>query len=536
MTAVAHPAGAPAAAVPWWRRPFALVMAAALLLNLPPLAYPLGWDQATYGYYAQEILRGAVPYRDFWEINAPVNFLLYVPVVAALGASPLAVNLLGLAEALASTALLYHLAQRWLSTRHAVVAALLYTATTALGFDYWGREEPEAFLGLATLAALAAVQHGDDHLGRRLPAWAVAGVLAGLAVLFKPTGGGTLAVLAAYRLLLAPSTDRRQLLGEAAALMAGLLAPVALVGGYLAAAGALPSLMQQVTEYNLRYAQNSFTLNLHWLLTRVLARFLLEVGPVPLLAAWAAVRLGHLQLPRPVTRFVLAWTVLAVATLAAQAFRHHYHYYNVIAPAALLAAMGLVSLDWGHIARSGVRGAALVAGVAAVYAALFYNANPGRVDGYLLAGPASAGLVALPRYAALFDWPGHWTAGRTVLVDYLVCHTQREASVYVTGEPAAYFLAGVRAPTRYYHEVPLAFSADPDALLQRYRDDLYARPPNFVAFYDSPLDEYVPQREGIQRMLAPLLAQQYTRAFQQDAVTVYRHASLPDARSSRCPA
>lgn len=536
MTAVATPPlPRPQAAAPFWRRrPFAVVIAVVFLLNLPPLMYPMGWDQATYGYYGQEILRGHVPYRDFWEINTPGNFLLYTLAVALFGGNGLAVNLLGLAEALATAALLYRLTARWLGTRHAVVATLLYGATCALGFDYWGREEPEAALGLATVAGLALVQAGDDRPRFRLATWFLAGIVGAAAVLVKPTGAVVPLIVMAYRLLMARPAGVRAMAAEvtAAALGFVLLAGGALV--YLAATGALSLFLQQLTEYNVRYAQSSVDLGTREFLVRVVIRFVLEVGPVPLLALAGSLQVVRQRAAGRTGRFLLAWAGLALLTLVAQAFRHHYHYYMLLPVISVLGAVFLLSVRWRAAFAPGRRAVLVAACLGALYAGLFVNANRGRFAGYMAAAPAAVGLLPASSYRPLFFWPGHWTPGREELAAYLTCHTEYGEPAYVTGEPAAYFLAGVEAPTRFYHEVPLAFSGQPDRLVDQYVAALAAAPPAYVAFYDSPLMEYVPQRQLIKERVAPLLATSYTPALVRDSLAIYRLSSLADTPSSRC--
>lgn len=527
----APPVTAEAARARWRPGPGSLVLAVTVLANLPGLMYPMGWDQATYGYYAEQILRGQVPYRDFWEINMPGTFLLYTAAFALLGATPLAVNLLVLATTVATTALLYRLALRWLGVRYAVVAGLIYGLSAALGFNYWGRAEPETFLGLASVAVLLLLQTGDDRPRWHGAAWFAAGVLMGCALVIKPTGGFIVLVALAYRWFLQRPPSWTALAREAALAIAGGAAPLVATVGYLAASGALPYLMDQWATYNVRYVGWSFGRGIQLFAKRAVEFFFLAVGPAPLLAAVGAVpafRSGN-----PALRLAVAWTGLAFLTLVAQAFLHHYHYYVVLPAASLLAAHFVLTVSWRAL-WSVPRQRVALAVYAGAYLFLVGYANSGRVGGYVMALPAATGMMSPASYEAIFNWPGQVTPGRRLLVKYLDCHTMPGDPVYVTGEPAVYFLAHVQSPTRLYHEVPLQFAADKELELARYREGVEAKPPNFIAFYATPLTEYWREREWIEATLQPLLKRDYVRAFEDGPVVVYRHRSVPEGTSARC--
>ena len=514
-------------------RPGLLVMAIALVVSLPSVVYPLGWDQATYGYYGEEILRGLAPYRDFWEINAPGNFFLYTAALALLGSTPAAITLLGLAETLATTGLLYRFTQRLLTTRHAVVAALLYAFTAAFGFDYWGREEPENLIGLLLVVALLLVQRGDTSPGFRLPSWWLAGVLCAAALLTKPTGGVVVLTLMAYRMYARP-LNRSALVAELMACATGFAIVLGIALTYLAVSGALPYMVDQVLQYNTRYVGSSYGLTPGVFVNRALTRSFLDVGPLPALAL-----LGVVAKARDWTGvsraswFVLVWAALSMLTVAVQGFRHHYHFALVTPALAVVAASFLVSVDWPGLLRPRVTRISL-AFVFAIYFSAFFFIYPQRFTGFALAPVHALGGMSTSDYHELFTGDGHYTAGRSELAAYLTCHTAAGTSVYITGEPAGYFLAHVQSPTRYYHEVPLAFSVDPEALLARYVDNLTARPPNYVAFYDSPLREYLSQRERIESALGPLLASEFVLEKQSGDMRIYRNRAVPEVTSTRC--
>lgn len=521
----------PAGAVVWWRRwPLLLVLGVVVPLSLPQLMYPMGWDQATYGYYAQEVLRGAVPYRDFWEINGPGNFALYALVGLLLGPTPFTVNLLAIAETLLTTALLYRLAAQWLGRRYAVATALIYGVSCQLGFDYWARAEPETLIGLLQVIMLLLVTAG--WRGSWLSQVA-AGVIAGLAVTVKPTAGVLLPIAVACWFLVSPVPTWSGGMWLIARLGAGSAVVLLATAGLLHTNGALAPFIDQWQSYNGEYVKSWFSIGVV-VVIRGLQSFLF-VGPTPLLAVIGAVTIVRQGLSRSVHTFLVVWAALAMLAVVAQGFRHDYHYNMVFPAASLLAAHLLLSTPWRALWPPGAMKRVAVCGMPIIYLLLMAVGNPVRVAALGLAPLASIGVLPADAYRTAFNWRGHHTASRQALVDYLVCHTDAGASVYVVGEPAAYFLANVRSPIRFYHEVPLRYTTDPTSVLAEYQRQLEAAPPpQFIAFHDSPMDFYVPQRRALQSMLAPLLAEEYLPAYTADRVQVFRHKGTKGGLSARC--
>src|SRR5438552_3773650 len=55
----------------------ALALALAATALLPELWFPLARDQGVFACVAGRILRGALPYRDAWDIKPPPIYLTY---------------------------------------------------------------------------------------------------------------------------------------------------------------------------------------------------------------------------------------------------------------------------------------------------------------------------------------------------------------------------------------------------------------------------------------------------------------------------
>lgn len=446
------------------------VLGVTFLLAVPSLTYPLGADQAVYSYVGAGLTHGFVPYRDSWAQNAPGNFLIYGASISLFGDPALAVRWLNLAAILAGTALLYGLATRLLGRPYAGPAALIYGGSQAV-VDFGHQAEPETFMAVATLAALLVLKPQG-------PRWLLAGLATAAAILLKPTGLATILIALAYC---------RPGARGALAYALGTSAPLAVVLLWLAAAGALPDMWDQVVHYNAGYLSAAYA-NLSVSLAILVIDFLFSGGPVYLLGA-----LGLAVLRR---HFVSLWAGIAFLTVAVQGHHHVYHWYTVLPPAAMLGAWLLVESPRSRLF--------LVVPLAAYLALCLYfwwPAAPRYASGWgVLLGQQTRehhlpffrdGPVAPDLRASVARWlTAHATEGDTVLV---------------LGEPGVYSSTGLRAPTKYFHEGAIHFARDPAPLLQDWSQELQARPPGYIIVRDRPAPELSRTHEALLERLGPLL-------------------------------
>lgn len=164
----------------------------ALLLGWSSLSYPLGADQGVLAVWAQELARGAVPYRDIWEQRPPLfYFLIYFGYLAGLR-EHLLVRLVDLILQIATAGVLSALGRRWFGRGAGVLTGFLYAFSYFGMVSYWHQSQPESLygllLGLAFLLLDPWIQKAEDT-----PAWNfanktrcfLAGVCCGLAFLSK---------------------------------------------------------------------------------------------------------------------------------------------------------------------------------------------------------------------------------------------------------------------------------------------------------------------------------------------------------------
>jgi len=132
---------------------------------------------------AVRVLRGDVPYRDFWTMYAPASFTVLSVIFAVFGQELIVSRLLGMLAAAAAVAIQYRVATRLATPGMAVLVAAAFGATF-LGTGYHAdfASYPPAIL-LVWIAIDRLAEWGDRPERERT--LAVAGAWFGLALLFK---------------------------------------------------------------------------------------------------------------------------------------------------------------------------------------------------------------------------------------------------------------------------------------------------------------------------------------------------------------
>jgi hypothetical protein len=339
-------------------RVFAALVCVLCVVRLPSLAEPMGADQALYSYVGDRVLQGDLPYRDAWDQKPPAVHLAYAglrgiwPHDSSVAAADLVI-------ALAVTLLLARLGSTLHSPAIGFAAGLLFLFLTNPAFMRLSgvtvRAQCETFIAAAVTAALVIVTRGQKE--RAAQPLVLAGILLGIATAFKYNAVVYAAVVIAV-LWLRGSLTRSSL----AALAAGSVTPLAIVGAWFAARGGLDDLYQATIVYNLRYSGETYAGPFHaatYLLTfpvrhaRVDGLWLLGGAGCALLLAGSARMRERL--------FPVAWVAAACASIAINGSRDLPQYFVQAAPALALAAAWGWSLVWGRRALVNLALVAIVA-------------------------------------------------------------------------------------------------------------------------------------------------------------------------------
>jgi Dolichyl-phosphate-mannose-protein mannosyltransferase len=241
-----------------------LLLAGLIAIRIPSVVQPAGGDQALYAYVGQRILAGAVPYRDAWDQKPPAVHLTYAALIAlwphesvVAGADLIVASLTALS--------LVALGRRLTSYPGAgMTAAVLFLLLGNPAFGRLGgvrvRAQCEVFIALAIAAALLAVWNATKTPRRRRGWLLGAGLLVGLAALFKYNAvvyGVPVAALLVLRR--ADGVTWGDIVWDASVLIAGAAVPSVLMLAWMAGAGALQDLYLATVDYNLRYSGETYT-------------------------------------------------------------------------------------------------------------------------------------------------------------------------------------------------------------------------------------------------------------------------------------
>ncbi len=469
----------------------ALLLGAGAAMLAPLLTYPMGRDQGVFAAVADVIQRGGVPYKDAWDVKPPGIFYLFWLSFRLFGRSEMAPRLLDLVWTLATAVAVWALGRRLLSSWAGVAAGLLFVLRYITHDYYWHTTQCDGFASLPLALAALAVVSAEQR--KSAPWAALAGALVALAMVFKFTLGLFLALPLAA-LAASGGEAARARAGRAAAYVGGCLGVVALVGGLIWRAGALPDMVETVFVWNSRYARLQVPGLLHQSALPEIARFLMGdparlLFPVGLLAVMGAVDLiarpgsGRLRWLGP------AWAATMVAHVWVQGRYYSYHWLPALPPLALLAGQGLRTAAFLLGKVPGRRLARALPAVALLSLCGFL----GFAYWNFLRFPLRrlAGRISRETYLRGFDRAIR--SDFSLLADremaaWVTERTQPNTPIYIWGfEPLVYFLADRPPASRFLYNIPLVAHWSPPA----WRDELIReleekRPPYILVVRGDP--------------------------------------------------
>jgi len=236
---------------------FLSIAVALVVLRLPSLIEPPTFnDEGTYSDIGWALDHGAVLYRDVWGHYTPGVYWLGA-AINLVSTSVVAFHLV-LSAAIALTAFaIWRFCRRYTSASIAWAASLAFVILSSLPTFEGDVLYVEAIGSVLAIWALVIVTRRAPVAGA--PAL-TAGILAGAAMLFKPTFAADAVVVATAPAVIALASNRRPGRGETRALLwvvagaAGVLA-IAVVGLWLG--GSLPGLIDVVTHQDEVYLQSA---------------------------------------------------------------------------------------------------------------------------------------------------------------------------------------------------------------------------------------------------------------------------------------
>jgi len=478
---------------------FGAIVLVGILFGLPSLPEPFGVDQGIYGYIGERLLEGAVDHRDVFDHKPLGIHLAYAVAFALFGHQMWSVRLLDLLAAIATAWGLCTFGRRFVGVRMGLIAGLLYVAYYEGAFDWMSRAQPETWVNLAFVAALALVAGP-----RSQPRTMAAGVLLGVGFWSKPT----ILLLApiwifvlADRAIREPDDRRKRFQFDLLVAGAGALAIGMVVVVYYAANGALRDLYEAVFLFNVRY-HNRFQLLREWRQTGAALLYIIRPLYAAALLALLAMAIAVMQKEWRAVGLGLAWLVLAFATVFWQAGFARSHYVLVLAPMIFLASLGLdgaIKMLTTLSRDDTYRRVASVCVTSVCCCLILVNLaglSAGRWEKFVMLLNSR-----LPRekYHATFWLKG--APGRSgysfqelrEIAAYLEEQTTPEQTVYVWGfRPLIAYLAHRHMPTRFIFRYPLTRANNPGWWAE-VLSDLDRSPPVFFVVVLDDRGRYQPE-------------------------------------------
>jgi 4-amino-4-deoxy-L-arabinose transferase-like glycosyltransferase len=435
-----------------------LILAAALVVRLVFIHEPFERDEGTYAYIGQEILRGALPYRDVVDLKPPGIYYLYSLMIATFGNSVEGIRLFTACYAAATTFAVYLLARSLYGTLAALLASVLFGLFSSGPAIHGSSSNSEVFLLLPLVLGAYFVFRAAETGRRSLAAWG--GFCVGMAVLIKTVALPFALFYAVYLFLTAKGAGWR----ERIALLACLVAPAVAVGvavlAYFSANGALHDLVYWNTAFSKLFGTPP-DLGVRLLLGLRASSEALFLWVVALpTACWLLARSRE-------NRGIFVASLIPISFLAVALPRWFApHYFIVMVPAlAIASGVGLAEL-WQQ------RGKTFYLAIPVIALSLLYTI---RMD-YPYYFVYTADEVSLHKYGANENFPAS-----VAIAEYLRERTAPDEYIYQWGwEPEIYFLASRRAPNKYIYSIAPAAAEDPARAVEELRETLLAKKPKYI--------------------------------------------------------
>jgi|GEM_PF-1540766 4-amino-4-deoxy-L-arabinose transferase-like glycosyltransferase len=455
-----------------WRRrsPLICVLGATALLGSVSLIYPFARDHGIYAYIAEQAMHGKLLYRDILMGMLPLTVMVHEVALTLFGRSMTAIRVLDLFWTMATALLVFAFVQRafrrpWL----AAAAGMMYSFQYYL-FDFWNTAQNDGFLNLPVAAAffLVAVAQNpepEDISHRSEYMWLLAGIMLGLALLFKQTIGLVVPGLAVFALA-GQSSARTRNWRSFLLFTAGVVVCLGIALLIMAGSGALPGFLEGQARIALPYSRlKTDGGGLLAGAADMLVKFITQpdlgvcgglgfIGLVLVMGQGSGDRgqgTGNRE-----RWMVVVWLVSALASTYVQGKFFFYHYLPLLPPLAILGAFALATVyDW--LAVKLVRDRQRVVLFLAIAAGLLIST--GYPERYMDLARVGVGDFTVEQYwfANIHSTPEFSLAEQMTVAEHLAENTPEDARVYLWGvDPLVNFLARRPTVSRFIYNHPLA--------------------------------------------------------------------------------
>ena len=464
-----------------------------VLVALPSLFFPFGWDTSVHYYVAREwLLRGAVPYRDTFDHKTPGIYAIHALLIALFGEGMWAIRVAEL-----GCLLLLGVVGAWLAAPRtarprpgAIGAAILGISILQFGhLDYWNTAQCELWCVLfASLSWLVVRRARGGHV-----TYVTAGLFAGAALVMKPVALLLLVMPLIEIVLCGPRRSFRETIRPLGAFGAGALLLPVVVLFQLWRAGALGSAAEAVIGANVAYVSQETRAHSVREAVRLTCAVFTHGGPT----SWAVIATSGVLVLAAFWRgrradarrhaLTLVFGLVSLAAMVVQMKFYLYHATIMIGAAAMVFASAFEEL--AKLLATFRRKSAASLLYAAVLGLLFHASgnqfrrwkdNGETTLGWL------TGSVSDERFARRFEWVPGKVHFRTLerLGFWLRDHTSKDETILVRDEAAEIYVVSERhsadrffwsvfldSPTRNHHR---------SEWMKEDMDSLVTHPPRYV--------------------------------------------------------
>jgi hypothetical protein len=486
----------------------ALPLALGFLLRYPSLFEPRWYgDEGIFAAVAGNLRHGRMLYSGAWDNKPPLIFFTYAGIQSLFGNGVFALHLVATAWVLATQAVVMVLAAMILGWRRAVVAGVAFALIECTPVIEGNLAMTETFMILpASLAVLLSLVAERREPARRMPYYAAAGLMIGIAASYKQVAifdGAAIGVA----IWLTHAKPMRALVPMAA----GFAVPQLAFAVLFLATGAFPQYWYAVVGSLGLYAS---------LADENPAAKFAGLLPALLATAWL-VRRRQRGEPIPAAAFPCLWLGFAIGGTTSSAFPFP-HYLQQAAPAAALTiAAAPFSFEREPVGR-----VTIAVGVVLVASVIYGQFAFALQDRDQLHPVAYYRTFLSHRYGTMSDLDyDYYFSGKTVAVDDIVGRIERDGrggTMFTWSElPWMYAGGDFQNPTRYY----TSFLGDliPGARAEILRD-LGAKPPAYIVTSD---ESYAPFEE-----LDVFIASRYTLLDARNDWRIYRRTDAAGEASS----
>lgn len=331
-----------------------LIISIIILIGLIHLPHPFSGDQALFTTSALKMSKGAVLYRDFWDLKQPGIFIFYLLAGSLFGFTELGIHLFELLYWLAFSIISITCLKSYFDNRTVASLAPLLTMGVYYGVSgSWHLTQVEIIVTFPIFLSLwyASMSSQEGNLFRQM---FLSGLMGGVVLAFKFL---FLPIVLSFWLtaLIYATVWKRERFGDVAARMIapvllGMLLPLTILFCYFAASGTLSLLAYAFFEYPSRAMAELPRPGFDRLLNGL--RWFIGWSAPLMALAFVGVSLSH---GRSLLTINLAlWFFVGLGVILIQGLSWwEYHYLLLLIPLGLLAAKGLDIL-WGHGKKYGM--------------------------------------------------------------------------------------------------------------------------------------------------------------------------------------